>query len=222
MSANRILSELLGGQRGSSLAGGVVGGLASSLLVSKAGRKLGKQALELGGLAVVAGLGYAAWRRYQEGRAPGGGGARVTPLSTPPAAFLPPPSQPEAIDSLGRVLLEAMIAAARADGQLDGAERRALFEHVSRLHLPETERAELFAALERPVDLPSLVAAATTPERAVEIYTASLLAIEVDTPAERGYLEMLAAALGLAPGLVAQIHREAGLPAPEQSQTAVA
>lgn len=221
MNANRILSELLGGQRGSGLAGGVVGGLASGLLVSKAGRKLGKQALELGGLAVIAGLGYTAWRRYQESRA-GAPLAPVTAGAAPPSGFLPPPSQPEALDSLGLVLLQAMIAAARADGQLDGAERRALFDHVSRLNLPEAERAELFAALERPADLPSLVAAATTPERAVEIYTASLLAIEVDTPAERGYLDMLAGALGLAPALVAQIHREAGLSPPGQPAEAVA
>ena len=107
-----------------------------------------------------------------------------------------------------------MIAAARADGQLDPAERRALFTRVSELGLPEAERAELFAALERPVDLPTLVAAATTQERATEIYAASLLAIDVDTPAERGYLAMLAGALGLPNGLVAQIHREAGLPPP--------
>ena len=221
MSANRLLSELLGGERGAGFAGGLAGGLASSLLVSKAGRKLGRQALELGGLAVIAGLGYTAWRRYQEGRAGTGAAAtpRVSGASSPPAGFLPPPGQPEA---LGRVLLDAMIAAARADGRLDGAERRALFEHVARLDLPETERAELFAALERPVELPTLVATATTQERAVEIYTASLLAIEVDTAAERGYLAMLAAALGLPDGLVAQIHREAGVPVPALEPKAVA
>lgn len=212
MSANRILSELLAGAGKSGLAGGLAGGLASGLLVSKAGRKLGKRALELGGLAAIAGLGYTAWRRYQESQvgatAPG---APVSPGAAGlPAGFLPPPSQPEAADALGRVLLDAMIAAARADGRLDAAERRALFEQVARLDLPEGERAELFAALERPVELPALVAAATTQERAVEIYTASLLAIDVDTPAERGYLAMLAGALGLPEALVAQIHREAG------------
>jgi len=108
-----------------------------------------------------------------------------------------------------------MIAAARADGKLDGDERRALFEHVARIELPEAERADLYAALERPVEVQTLVAAATTQERAVEIYAASLLAIEVDTPAERGYLAMLAAALGLPDALVAHIHWEAGVAQPE-------
>ena len=208
MSANRILSELLANAQKSGLAGGLAGGLASGLLVSKAGRKLGKRALELGGLAVIAGLGYTAWRRYQESQ----GGAlapQATGVAAVPAGFLPPPSQPEAADALGRVLLDAMIAAARADGRLDAAEQRVLFEQVGRLGLPESERAELFAALERPVELRTLVAAAKTQERAVEIYAASLLAIDVDTPAERGYLAMLAGALGLPEALVAQIHQEA-------------
>jgi uncharacterized membrane protein YebE (DUF533 family) len=211
MDANRVLSELLAGPRGAGLAGGIAGGLASGLLLSKAGRKLGKRALELGGLAVIAGLGYTAWRRYQDGRAAGPATRSAGEL---PAGFLPPPTQAQALDSLGRVLLQAMIAAARADGKLDGDERRALFEHVARLELPEKERADLYAALERPVDVPTLVAAATTQERAVEIYAASLLAIEVDTPAERGYLAMLAAALGLPDALVAHIHREAGVVQP--------
>ncbi len=214
MNANRVLSELLAGPRGAGLAGGVAGGLASGLLLSKAGRKLGKRALELGGLAVIAGLGYTAWRRYQDGRGAGPAPA-ARGAGELPAGFLPPPTQAKALDSLGRVLLQAMIAAARADGKLDGDERRALFEHVARLDLPEEERADLYAALERPVDVQTLVAVATSQERAVEIYAASLLAIEVDTPAERDYLAMLAAALGLPDALVAHIHREAGVAQPE-------
>jgi len=213
MNANRILSELLGSRRGSGFAGGLAGGLASSLLVGKAGRKLRKQTLELGGLAAIAGLGYAAWRRYQEAR----GGAVGAPhglASAPdelPAGFLPPVTQPVARDDLSRLLLQAMIAAARAAGQLDGTERRALFEHITKLPLCESDRAELFGALEKPVDVQELVAAAVSPERAVEIYTASLLAIDLDTAAERGYLQTLAGALGLPEALVAQIHREAGV-----------
>ena len=39
--------------------------------------------------------------------------------------------------------------------------------------------------------------ATRTPEEAAEIYTVSLLAIDVDNPAERGYLAMLAARLNL-------------------------
>jgi uncharacterized membrane protein YebE (DUF533 family) len=217
MDADRILSQLLASPQGKGFAGGVAGGLAGGLLVSKAGRKLGKKALQLGGLAAIAGLGYAAWRRYQEERA--GAPAReaapaALPAAEPPPRFLPPAAQGGAREDLGRALLQAMIAAARADGQLDGAERRVLFERIASLDLPEPERAELFAAIERPPDIQVLVGAASTQERAVELYTASLLAIEVDTPAERGYLKMLAGALGLPDELVAHVHREAGVAEP--------
>jgi uncharacterized membrane protein YebE (DUF533 family) len=42
----------------------------------------------------------------------------------------------------------------------------------------------------------------------MEIYVASLLAIEVDTPAERAYLSLLAARLGLDEPLVAELHEQ--------------
>ncbi len=47
---------------------------------------------------------------------------------------------------------------------------------------------------------------------AVQIYAASLLAIEVDTPAEKAYLEQLADGLGLAPEVTRQIRGFAGVP----------
>ncbi|HCR65335.1 MAG TPA: DUF533 domain-containing protein, partial [Oceanicaulis sp.] len=54
-----------------------------------------------------------------------------------------------------------------------------------------------------------VVAAADTPEHAAEIYAASLVAIEIDTPAERAYLQMLAARLELDSDLVNEIHKAA-------------
>lgn len=214
MSVDRILAQVLGGGVASGFAGGVAGGLAGGLLTSKKGRKMAKQALKLGGIAAVGGLAYAAWNRYRESSGIAGG----TALPTAPAAlleqataagFLPPPTRPEAGEELGLVLLRAMIAAARADGRLDGGERGRIFERVGSLELSDAEKVELLSQLEHPVDIEALVAAATTPERALEIYSASLLAIDADSAAERGYLAMLAARLGLADELVAAVHREA-------------
>lgn len=215
MGFDRILSQILS----SGAAAGVAGGLASGLLTSKAGRKLGKKALRLGGLAAVGGLAYVAWRRYQQA------GARAESLppdaaaTAPLSAFVPPPEAVPQRDALGQTLLHAMIAAAQADGKLDGDERRAIFERVEALGLPAADKAALFAQLDAPVDLGVLVAEARTPELAAEIYTASLLAIELDTAAERGYLAMLAARLGLPDGLVAAIHQELAL-VPSQAPAA--
>jgi len=223
MSSDRILSQILGSSAASGFAGGLAGGLASGLLTSKAGRKFGKKALRVGGVAAVGGLAYAAWSRYrqeQAAHAPPGAAARPAPFSNATAApataaddvtlerFVPPPSRPEECEALGLALLRAMIAAAQADGKLDGAERRAIFERISTLELSAAEQAALFEQLDQPVDLNALVAAARTPEQAIEIYTASRLAIEVDTPAERGYLAMLAARLELPDQLVGAIDRE--------------
>ena len=59
------------------------------------------------------------------------------------------------------------------------------------------ERRFVEAELAKPADLDAIVREATTPELAIQVYAASLLAIEVDTPAERSYLRTLADRLGL-------------------------
>ena len=48
--------------------------------------------------------------------------------------------------------------------------------------------------------------AARTPEEAASIYTASLLAIDIDNPSERAYLGLLAARLNLDDALVKHLH----------------
>ena len=73
-SPDRILSELLGSAGGKGFAGGVAGGLASQLLLSKAGRKLGKRALDA--VAGKRGRGLAAF----EQPAQGGVGSEVASL----------------------------------------------------------------------------------------------------------------------------------------------
>lgn len=48
-------------------------------------------------------------------------------------------------------------------------------------------------------------------ELAAQMYAASLMAIEVDTPAERAYLQQLAAGLGLDAQVVLQIEGMVGV-----------
>ena len=205
MNVDKVLSEILRSGAGSSFAGGLAGGLASGLLTSKAGRKLGKKALQVGGLAAVAGVAYAAWQKYQAGKT----------------------AMPKITDDHGLLMLRAMIAAAHADGRLEGEERRAIDERIAAMSLSPSDRAELLAEIENPVDLTTLVAAARTPEIATEIYAASRLAIDPDTAAERAYLSLLAARLGMPEALVAAVEDEASssdgkvaatLPQPESGQ----
>ena len=60
----------------------------------------------------------------------------------------------------------------------------------------------------RGVDVDRIIQGATSPEVAAGIYSASLLAIQVDSPAERAYLAMLAAWLRLPDELVMRIHEQ--------------
>jgi uncharacterized membrane protein YebE (DUF533 family) len=59
--------------------------------------------------------------------------------------------------------------------------------------------------LRQPVSIGKLVAEAQTDAQKVELYTASRLAVEVDTPVERSYLQALATRLKLPDNLIRHI-----------------
>ncbi|MGL3607014.1 tellurite resistance TerB family protein [Rhizobium sp. G187] len=218
--AKKLLDQFLGsqmpgstgsvGQKGSDLLGLAkanpwkTGALATVLLGTKTGRSLGGNALKLGGLAVIAGLGYQAYKNYKSGQP-------VEPNQALPE-LLPPPSdspfstEPAAISNdFALSLVRAMIAAAKADGHIDAEERGRIMDKVHLSGLGAEAEAFIEAELAKPADLDALVAAAKTEEQKVEIYTASRLTIEPDTRTERGYLDMLAGRLGLADALVDHI-----------------
>lgn len=197
------------------LAGGAAGGLAALLLGSKAGREIGGNALKYGGAAVLGGLAYKAYRDWQASQsasqpAPTPAPAQLSRSSVP---VLPPPADspfapaqaPGGEAKLAETLVVAMIAAAKADGHIDAEERGRIYERLEQGGLGHEEVAFVQHELKAPIDVDRLARAATTPEIAVEIYAASLLAIRSDTPAEKGYLAMLAGRLGLEPELVRSI-----------------
>ncbi|MDW9354370.1 DUF533 domain-containing protein [Sinorhizobium meliloti] len=181
------------------------GAIAAVLLGTKSGRKLAGNAAVLGGLAAIAGLGYQAYKNYQSGKEP-----VAEPAPRAPALPAPPADSgfaaPEALsDDFALVLVRAMIAAARADGHIDGTERGRIMDKLSVSGLSADAAAFLEAELVNPIDLDAIISAGKTEEERVEIYTASRLAIEPDGRAERGYLDLLAGRLGLADALVDHI-----------------
>jgi uncharacterized membrane protein YebE (DUF533 family) len=203
---NKLLGQLLGSGAAGGFAGGLAGGLAGNLLSSKSGRKMGKKALKMGGI-------YAAYQRYSSGQAPATGELPQTgteELAPAPegSAFMPAKNDTDGQEALGLILVRAMIAAARSDGRLDAQESQAIFQRIESLGLDPENQALLVAEMGRPVDMDALVAGASSPEVAAEIYLASLLAIEVDTAAEQSYLAMLAARLNIPPELAAELRRQ--------------
>ena len=105
-------------------------------------------------------------------------------------------------------LVRAMIAAARSDGRLDAQESQAIYQRIESLGLDPENQALLVAEMGRPVDMDAIVDSASSPEVAAEIYIASLLAIDVDTAAEKSYLAMLAARLNIPPELATELRRQ--------------
>lgn len=215
------LQSLISGPGGLAT-GALAGGLAGLLLGGKKPRKLAKSALKVGGVALVGGLAYKAWRDWQANKSPAGGPqqtaqpqAHAAPHQTPelleaPAGspFLPDNAQEE--QDLTRALIRAMIAAAKADGHVTDEERRRITDGLAAMRLNAADMAFIDEELSKPLDIDAVANGAKCQEQGAELYAASLLVIDAEGAAERGYLAMLAARLNLDPGLVEHLHAGAG------------
>lgn len=189
-------------------AGAALGGLGALVLGTKTGRSLAGTAVKLGALALIGGLAYKAVQNYQAGKplvahAPGGA-----------ASVLPAPKgsgyEPEAVthDS-ATLLIRAMIAAAAADGRIDAQEQARIMGGLGQANLgPEAEEF-LADAMNNPASASELAAEVTTPEQAVQVYTAARIAIDAHERSEVTFLSDLAAALGMDAELAAHIEDQA-------------
>ena len=102
-----------------------------------------------------------------------------------------------------------MIAAAQADGMVDADELHRLTGQLDKRHQlggPAGAGGEL----KRPVNPADVVDSASSPEMALQIYAASALAVTIDTPEERRYLDKLAEDIGVDPALKQQVEQTVG------------
>ena len=155
----------------------------------------------LGKLGLLAVLGTVAYKAYQNWQASQRG---EKDTAAPPATAAPEPSGAAKLN-----LVKAMIAAAKADGHLDGEEMRRIREAIATHELDNEAKTFLLDALSAPTDAASIARLAQNQQQACEIYVASRLVIGDDTPEERRYMEELAAALKLPGTLTGQLDSEA-------------
>jgi uncharacterized membrane protein YebE (DUF533 family) len=187
---------------GGAMAGGLLG-----MLLGGNSRKRGGGLLGYGGAAALGALALQAYQNYQRNQT---GGAAS--LSEMPERGLPH-ERPAADGSpFELTLVRAMVGAAKADGHIDATEQRRLFAEVERLGLDADSKAYIFDLLTHDVDLYDLARAVTTPEQGAEVYLAARLAIDADQPAERAYLDALAARLRLPAELRATLDGTQGAP----------
>ncbi|MDR2212063.1 MAG: tellurite resistance TerB family protein [Pseudomonadales bacterium] len=172
--------------------GAALGGVLGLLLGNKSARS---GILGYGGAAAVGALALQAYQSYKGGQRPGAPAPQAA--ASEPVAALPHTQPAAGGEAFELVLVKAMIGAAQADGHIDAEEQRHLFGEVERLGLDAQAKAYIFDLLTKPVDLASIAASVATPEQGAELYLAARLAIVPDEPAERAYLDALAAKLNL-------------------------
>ncbi len=191
--AGRGFIDKLDSTQGSkAFAGGAVAGGLLGLLLG-GGRRRGGGLLGYGGAAALGAMALQAYQNYQRQQA-GHGAAGAASLDSQALPHLRPAADGSPFEL---ALVRAMVGAAKSDGHIDAAEQRRLFAEVERLGLDAESKAYVFDLLTRDADLDALARSAATPEQGAELYLAARLAIDPDQPAERAFLDSLAARLRL-------------------------
>jgi uncharacterized membrane protein YebE (DUF533 family) len=192
--AGREVRNRLDGMGGSKAftGGALTGGVLGLLLGGGAGGMV-----RLGGAAALGAMALQAYQNYQRQQA----GGASTQAGLPATGSLPHHAPAADGSPFQLALVRAMIGGAKADGHIDASEQRRLFAEVERLGLDAESKAYVFDLLTEEIDVADLAKAVASEEQAAELYLAARLAIDPDEPAERAYLDSLASALRLAPGL---------------------
>lgn len=214
-----LLGSLLGGAGTQGAFGGAASGALVSLLMNPKSRNLiQKNAVKVGGMAALAGIGYYAYQKWQQNQNPEDSQpAAALPTTTSPAtAASPPPPLPANLEmaavqvkisgELPMKMILAMIAAAAADGTIDSIEMTALAGAIDQAPVEPAEKARLTSALNAPPTVEHIAGLADGPEEASEIYGAALTAIDLDSPSEHLFLRRLASSLQLDAQLVKTVH----------------
>jgi uncharacterized membrane protein YebE (DUF533 family) len=192
-----LREDQVGGLSGAQLGG--IGAAAGALL----GGGLGGAARG-GAMAVLGTLALGALKRAQAARAAEAAGQTTVDQSEIRAVTG---------EDSAKLVLKAMISAAKADGQIDQGEMQKIIGKISSDQVTPEEKQFVLDQMGQPLDVAALAAEARSPEQAAQVYAASILAIDADSDQEKAYLRQLAQALRLPPEAVAQLHQMTGVPA---------
>ncbi len=214
-----MLGGMMGGQQGRAgggigdMLGGLMGGGAAagglgSILAGRGGNGA-QQSGGLGGLLDSLGGGNAmqggagAPPQAQQGGFGGALNSAFENFGEPEQA--PTPSQEDA----AKVMLRAMLTAAKSDGQIDDGEKEKILGHLG--DISQDEMAFVRDELSAPIDVEGLVR--DIPQgMEQQAYLMSVMAIDLDSADEARYLDGLAKALGIDAQTCNAIHDKLGAP----------
>ena len=208
-----LLGGLLGGAQGVvGRAGQAVGGgdnLAAAAIGALLGGASSRRSASMGTLGggLMGLLGMMAFKALKNA-----GQAQQMPqgMSSPFASVASRPQQE--LQSDAELIVTAMLDAAKADGQVDQQELSRIAGKIKATGVGQEGMDWIVAKLQAPMATDRIVAAVRgRPEVAAQVYGASLMAIEVDTAAERAYLDRLAKAMGLSADVARNIEQLVGL-----------
>lgn len=209
------LGDLLGGMLGGDgraggnplgdLLGGALGGVLSGALGGRGGASASRGQGNAG-MAILATIAMAALKNWTDGkRAQAAFADKDSGFSAQELAAVSAPETEQ-------LILRAMVSAAKADGQVSEDEIQRIIGKIDDDGVSADEKRFLIEALRQPLDMAGLIADVPNPVVAAEVYAASLLAIELDTPAEAAYLRQLGNGLGLDAATISRLHQITGAP----------
>ncbi|WP_062268453.1 tellurite resistance TerB family protein [Endozoicomonas arenosclerae] len=177
--------------------GALAGGALSLLLGSKKGRKLAGTAAGAGGAAALGALALKTYKDWKSNQSDASG------QSHDEMKLLPENEERQSL-----VILQAMIAAAKADGHVDDEEKARIQEVVKSLGATAEVNQFVQQELEKPLDPAEVAREVYSPEEAAEVYLASLLVVDEQNFMEKAYLQELARQLELESGLVEKLEAQ--------------
>ena len=198
---------------GGLVGGAAAGGIMALLMGNKSTKKVAKKVVQYGGTAILGGLAFKAFDNWKTNKALGQTEAidhhDIQLADEAFAQQLPMEVKNNLQPSLEMVLINTMIAASKADGQIDAVEHKRLFDSIEKLNLTPEDKAAVFDAMGRDITVQEIADSVSLDEHKAEVYISAYLAIEVDDQQERAFLNNLAKALSLPKGFPAYLEQQA-------------
>lgn len=190
-------NTLLNGKKG--LATGLVtGGLAGLLMGNKKSRKMAKTAAKYGGAALLGGLAYRAYNNRQQANGNMPQNAHL-PQTVPDDSGDPG----ESIDFFDAstytmqipLVIQAMVAAAHADGHIDQDEKNRISDELAKLNIASEHRAFVNRELSRPRSPEEIAKQVRDAEEARYILSACSYMLDLENEADAHFYRRLQSAL---------------------------
>ncbi|HHP0465606.1 TPA: tellurite resistance TerB family protein [Vibrio harveyi] len=174
------------------IGGGLIGMLMGSKKSKKMAKKVGTGALKVGGAAALGALAYKVYNDWQAKQGTQGVNETFDPDDNKHA----------------KLILKAMIGAAKADGHVDEQEMARIEQALTEMGADEHVRQLVHRELHKPLDPAEIARLATSPQQASEIYLASLIVADEQNFMEKAYLQELAKQLNLSPEVTHQLETQ--------------